>query len=173
MYIYSLTQSGQNVQRSDGAFIPSDPSNTDYQAYLAWVAAGNTPTPVLLSAAQQQQIAALSAACQACIFAGFTSNALGAAHTYPAKSLDQQNLSASVLASLMPGTPANWTTPFWCADTNGNWAYVEHTAAQIQQVGQDGKTAILACLEKNNSLAVQVMAATTVAQVQAIVWSNP
>lgn len=24
--------------------IPTDPANTDYQAYLEWVAAGNTPT---------------------------------------------------------------------------------------------------------------------------------
>lgn len=30
---------------SDNAFIPFDPSNTDYQAYLKWLAEGNEPLP--------------------------------------------------------------------------------------------------------------------------------
>jgi hypothetical protein len=36
----------QTVQRmSDGAFVPFDPANRDYQEYLAWLADGNEPDP--------------------------------------------------------------------------------------------------------------------------------
>jgi hypothetical protein len=32
---------------ADCAWIPFDPANTDYAAYLEWVEAGNTPEPAL------------------------------------------------------------------------------------------------------------------------------
>ena len=39
-------QHSQCVKRlSDSAFIPADPANTDYQAYLKWLAEGNKPEP--------------------------------------------------------------------------------------------------------------------------------
>ena len=44
--MYQLTKNPEQVWRvADNAFIPFDPANTDYQAYLRWLEKGNTPLP--------------------------------------------------------------------------------------------------------------------------------
>ena len=49
--MYKNTQKNKGVIRlTDNAYIPFDPSNTDYQAYLKWLAEGNEPLP-----AEEQQ----------------------------------------------------------------------------------------------------------------------
>lgn len=45
--MYKQTKDNASIIRlSDNAFIPMDNGNSDYQAYKAWVAAGNKPQPV-------------------------------------------------------------------------------------------------------------------------------
>lgn len=43
--IFPATVSDTVFRLADMAFIPFSPDNTDYQAYLAWLAEGNTPMP--------------------------------------------------------------------------------------------------------------------------------
>ena len=43
--LFGQTEPSCVIRTSDGACIPFDPANTDYQAYLEWLAEGNQPTP--------------------------------------------------------------------------------------------------------------------------------
>ena len=51
MYRLTLNQFDQpgnmikKIEEGATTFIPFDPANSDYQAYLKWVAEGNTPLP--------------------------------------------------------------------------------------------------------------------------------
>lgn len=44
--MYQLTATGSILRTSDGALIPVDEGNRDYQNFQLWVADGNTPDPV-------------------------------------------------------------------------------------------------------------------------------
>ena len=41
--MFGQTEPTSVIRTTDGACIPFDPANTDYQEYLKWVAEGNTP----------------------------------------------------------------------------------------------------------------------------------
>jgi hypothetical protein len=43
--MYKLTQYKNVIRTSDNAVIPFDPENTDYQAFLKFLAEGGTPLP--------------------------------------------------------------------------------------------------------------------------------
>jgi hypothetical protein len=64
-----------------------------------------------------------------------------------------------------------WTTEFWCEDAAGKWAWTEHTAEQIIQVGRDLKTQVLALQAKCATLTAKIAACTTIADVNAVVWA--
>ncbi|RFB91756.1 hypothetical protein B5K08_15770 [Rhizobium leguminosarum bv. trifolii] len=125
---------------------------------------------IVLASAKSKAIAILTDACAAAIVSGYTSSALGSEHQYPSKVTDQINMMGSVTDSLLPEQPADWSTPFWCADETGAWAFRLHTATQIQAAGVAGKAHILQCQTILGQLSAQVMAAASAEAVEAIVW---
>ncbi len=175
--LYNYTDPNGNVVVSFQArTTQSDSTWTAYDAPdPSWLSVVNG---VIVAAAvepigpvKEAQLAVLNAACDAAITGGYQSSALGAAYTYPSTTNDQINMLGSVSASVLPNLPAGWTTVFWCADSTGAWAMRPHTAAQIQQAGSDGKTWVTACQVKLDTLGAEVLAATTPAAVQAVVWT--
>jgi hypothetical protein len=129
--------------------------------------------PIALTSAQATQVQILSGACAQALTSGFSSSALGSAYKYPSGLTDQLNLSSAIQASLIPGITSNWTTTFWCQSSAGVWAFVSHTAAQIQQVQNDWNTARLALQSQYAALSTQVQNANSVDAVASVVWALP
>jgi hypothetical protein len=77
MYTYTLVYNSSCILRSDGAYIPPDPDNTDYQTYLAYLAAGGLATPAAEPAVTQSDVSAalqaqMDATAQAHLYEGLT-----------------------------------------------------------------------------------------------------
>ena len=69
MVSYTLIYNSMSVQRNDGAIVPNDSRNTDWQAYQQWLAAGNTPAaapapPIAVPSCQLWQLEAVLTAAQ-------------------------------------------------------------------------------------------------------------
>lgn len=149
-----------------------DMADVEYLGELALVASDEAKLDVL----KVEALNTINVSCANAITAGFISSALGSPHSYPSQQTDQQNLAANVLSSMLPGVAQAWTTKQICCDESGSWDYRPHTAAQIQQVGQDGKDAILAMRLRAQALRQQINAVTVetenaVEAVTQIVWS--
>lgn len=141
---------------------------------LKWAPADVAPSwsdPRTLDQARADKAAELSTACATHILGGFVSSALGAAYTYPSTILDQHNLNGLVTRSLYPGNPAGWIEKFWCADAAGVWARRDHTAAQLQQVGDEAIVRITTAQAKCDSKIAQANAATF-EQLATLTWDS-
>lgn len=122
------------------------------------------PSPNLLVNTRAAQISILSSACQQQIVSGFSSSSLGSAYTYASGDIDQRNIVQSA-QSTKGGLLA-------CQNAAGVWGIEPHTQDQSQQALEDFVAARDATRLKLVGLVAKVNAATTVADVQAVVWVN-
>lgn len=125
MAAYRLTSGSTVIRESDGAFIPDDPGNRDWQTYQAWLKAGNTADPVP-SATLAQQAAVMLAAGLAVTSTG--TPALDG--TYAADPQTQSDLMAEVLSLAVNSAFTNGTASLGWPDIYG--AYHTFNATQFK-----------------------------------------
>jgi len=144
-------------------YVPCDAS---VKVGMVWDGSTFSEPSVSLSEAKDAKRAELRAAAQSAIIGGVQSSVLGSVHTYPTSETDQQNLTGLILRAQLD----NMGGFFWCADGNGVWARRLHTTEQLIQLGREVASHVEAQQAKYESLLQQVEAATTVADVEAVIW---
>lgn len=108
------------------------------------------------------KVAELTAACGKFIVSGFASTALGSVYRYDSDIESQLNLVGSVaLASPIPYT---------CTDLTGVKTARNHTTDQMKQVLADGAAVKVQAIAKFRALRDQVLAATSISEIEEIKW---
>lgn len=116
--------------------------------------------PIDLEAEKQKKINQLKEVCNRAIFEGFTSTN---GYTYGFNELDQANFTQQSVLILNGSTGSiKWKTK--------DAGVVEHTVAGFQAVINDAAAHKLAQQEKYWALETQVLSATTLEEIEAVVW---
>jgi hypothetical protein len=115
---YQLTTGAAVLRLDDGANIPDDPRNVDWQAYQTWLAAGNVPLPAPGPTSAQQAVATFGALMATGVtIASVATPALNG--TYAIDAVMQQRIQAIVDGiNSGKGLPHGATTIAW-PDTVG------------------------------------------------------
>lgn len=120
------------------------------------------PAAIALERARAAKVAALRLAADAAITDGFASSALGAPHVYPSATTDQANL---VQAATGGGGA------LWCADADGAWSFLDHTADQSRAALADFVAARTLHQHRLAALTASVALAATADAVAAVAWT--
>lgn len=169
-YTYKLTNSS-SILRSDGASIPADPANSDYSAYLTWVALGNTATPAfsaaeLLTNAQTSKLQSLVTSYQTTIAipVAFTT-AAAVAQTYQADAQSVANVQATLAGLAKAGVSP--TGFYWVAADN---TQVPFTYADVQGLAAAMLAQGWVAFKNLQTKKAATLATTTVSAASTVVW---
>ena len=167
--MYKLTASTTVIRASDGANIPADPANSDYAAYLVWLAEGNTPDPMSapslddVKAAKNLQINLWRGAANQTTFPH--AGKLVACDALSRSDIDAVANSIALTGSFPVGFPGAWkatdNTYIMLPDVD---AFKEmHASMTLQGTINFGRS---------QTLKADLAAATTVEQVNAVTWES-
>ena len=152
----------ENITWERGSFLPTK----------------ETLDSLILTKAKEDQINALSDACQLVITSGFQSNALGSLNVYDSEEVDQLNIIGSVsMISPTPIAPDGYTTYYAVRPVVDGVVqaktYAVHNYYQLRQAMTDGAQFKLDCLIKFNAKRDYVNAnCSTIEQILAVTWDS-
>jgi hypothetical protein len=164
----SYKKLGNGVLRlPDGAYIPDDPRNNDWAAYLAWRELGNTPQPErTLSEARAQAAARITNArngALAALTAAFSGDAWDADEATSARIANALTMIREAGAL---GIPTPESIPWRTADNRDRVLNV----AELTQLGAAVFLAQQQVWLKQAALKNQIAQATTEALIDAVRW---
>ena len=169
---YRLTDGGV-IRLSDNASIPADERNSDYQAFLAWVAEGNTPIPMQpapyyelvdgewvadLDAAKAAKKAEIAAARYVAEVAGVTVGGV-------VVRTDRESQALITGAALTATQDAAYSCT-WKSESG----FVTLDAATVLAVADAVRTHVQTCFDTEYAKCAQIDAAQTVEDVEVVVW---
>ena len=155
------------LRTSDGALIPLVEDNTDYIAYLAWVAEGNSPgddPDFTVADAKFLKNEEINAARLGANRSSFTH----AGHEFACDDLSRSDIDGTTNTVLLTGAFPNPWPGFWKAVDNALYpiSTLDDWKAFYASMGAAGA----ANFAKSQQLKAQLAAATTIEQVNAITW---
>lgn len=151
------------MMRSDGSVKITrwDPTNVQQPTEDEVISYWNTNEIVYLRGQKKNE---LSVKCDGALAGGFTSSALGVAHTYPSHDKAQQNFNTEMQRFL---SDATYTS---CKFFTEDAGYLEHTKDQFFKAFADGHDFGNAQWDKLFNLYTQVDAAQSQTDLDAITW---
>lgn len=154
--MYKTSPQGSIIRLADGASIPCDLANKDYQDFLSWQQAGGKPVEDI-NDVRNEKIAILTNA---------YNTAIQVPVAYMSTTFQADEASQTVLTKVLVAG----SVPSGFAWLDVNNMPVNMTYAQLQGLAVAMLAQGQAAFVKLQTLKSQVRAATTVAKAQAIVW---
>lgn len=160
---YQLTQNDCIIRTDDGAIIPADGGNRDYQEYLAWLADGNVPEEPSLAEVKATRWAAVRAARDMAISGG-CDTALGRVDT---TEVSQLRISGAVQMAMIAAAVAQPFSIDWTMEDN---SVATHDGPAMIALGVAVGQHVADCFATGVALRDAINAAETAEAVSTIAW---